>query len=290
MKKEPAQQRGFLKRALARAGRAGSYRLHHLAQWLPGVPRLPLKVNFFPHFPHDKYILWKVCHSLGLPLANQPFQSGACNIYWLDDTLRPALPQAELALNIINGRCLDVGKLTLEPAHLAAFGYQAQVDPTRHTGPAVCKSNLNAKHDGCIVQCPLQRAEPDHVYQRLIDNSTGDGEVMDIRVPIVGRQIPFVYLKYRPVASRFANVNTRARFEQTGALLTPTEQQQILDLAARLGLELGEVDVVRDRPTGKIYVIDISNSPYGPPNHIDPVSYHQALHAYCSALLDLLRC
>lgn len=285
MKKE---QRGFIKRAWARAGRAGSYRLHHLAQWLPGVPRLPLKVNFFPNFPHDKYILWKVCHSLGLPLTNQPFHRDACNIYWFDDTQRPPLSAAGSALKIINGRCLDVGKLALEPAHLAAFGYQAQVDPLQHTGPAVCKSNLNAKHDGCIVQCPLPHAKADHVYQRLIDNSTSDGEVMDIRVPIVGRSIPFVYLKFRPIATRFANVNTRARFEKIDTLLTPTEQQQILDLADRLGLELGEVDVVRDRPSGKIYVIDISNSPYGPPNHIDPVSYHQALHAYCSALLALL--
>jgi hypothetical protein len=286
MKKE---QRGFLKRAWTRAGHAGSYRLHHLAQWLPGVPRLPLCVNFFPNFPYDKYILWKVCQSLGLTLTHKPFQRNACNIYWCDDTLRPALSAAELELNVINGRCLDVGKLALEPAHLAAFGYQAQVDPTRHTGPAVCKSNLNAKHDGCIVQGPLPRAEPDHVYQRLIDNSTDTGEVMDIRVPIIGKRIPFVYLKYRPIAARFANVNSRARFEATDVLLTPAEQQQILDLAARVGLDLGEVDVVRDRPTGRIYVIDISNSPYGPPNHIDPVSYHQALHAYCSALLNLLR-
>jgi hypothetical protein len=54
---------GLLKRVWMRAGRAGSFRLHHLAQWLPGVPRLPLCLNFFPKFPHDKYILWKICHS-----------------------------------------------------------------------------------------------------------------------------------------------------------------------------------------------------------------------------------
>jgi hypothetical protein len=280
---------GLLKRVWMRAGRAGSFRLHHLAQWLPGVPRLPLCLNFFPKFPHDKYILWKICHSLGLTLTNQPFRRDACNIYWRDDTVRPTLAAAERDKRILNGRCLDVGKLALEPAHLAAFGYQAQVDPTLHDGPAVCKSNLNAKHDGCIVQCPLPRAEPDHVYQRLIDNSASEDEVVDIRVPIVGRGIPFVYLKFRPIASRFANVNSQARFEPVATQLTPVEQQQILDLAARVGLELGEVDVVRDRPTGKIYVIDISHSPYGPPNHLDAVSYHQALHAYCGALLALLR-
>ena len=84
-------------------------------------------------------------------------------------------------------------------------------------------------------------------------------------------------------------MNTRARFEPAEALLTPAEQRQILDFAGRMGLDLGELDVVRDRPTGQLYAIDVSNSPYGPPNRIDALSYHQALHAYCGAVLALLR-
>jgi len=33
-------------------------------------------------------------------------------------------------------------------------------------------------------------------------------------------------------------------------------------------LDYGELDVLRDNDNGKIYIVDVSNTPWGPPNNI----------------------
>ena len=37
------------------------------------------------------------------------------------------------------------------------------------------KSDINAKHDGEIINCPIESAEDGMIYQILIDNSISEG-------------------------------------------------------------------------------------------------------------------
>ena len=41
------------------------------------------------------------------------------------------------------------------------------------------------------------------------------------------------------------------------------EEEAILDLAARIGLDYGEIDVLRDAD-GEIYVVDVNKTPWWP--------------------------
>lgn len=37
-----------------------------------------------------------------------------------------------------------------------------------------------------------------------------------------------------------------------------------------IGLDFGELDIIRDNADGGIYIIDVNKTPWGPPNHILP--------------------
>jgi glutathione synthase/RimK-type ligase-like ATP-grasp enzyme len=115
-----------------------------------------------------------------------------------------------------------------------------------------------------VITCPAPRRDG-YVYQRVIDNRVGD-RVLDIRVPIIGDSIPFVYFKYRPVATRFSNTNERAELRATADALSAEEREQLLALSRSMGVDYGELDVLRDADDGLLYVVDVNTTPSGPPN------------------------
>ena len=42
----------------------------------------------------------------------------------------------------------------------------------------------------------------------------------------------------------------------------------MLRFARALGIDYGELDILRDRDDGRIYIVDVNNTPFGPPNHL----------------------
>lgn len=107
------------------------------------------------------------------------------------------------------------------------------------------------------------------VYERLIDNRIGDG-VEDLRTPILGGAIPFVYVRRCSLQRWFGNGDQRVSLASADQLLAPAEQECLLHFAGSMGLDCGEVDVVRDRGSGRFYVVDVKDTPNGPPSGISP--------------------
>ena len=60
-----------------------------------------------------------------------------------------------------------------------------------------------------MIDGPITEVDPGLAYERLVDNRTDENTVLDLRVPMVGDEIPFVYLKHRPLGDRFSNTNLR---------------------------------------------------------------------------------
>ena len=117
-----------------------------------------------------------------------------------------------------------------------------------------------------MVACPIAVAEPGVAYQVLVDNVAGDGTVLDCRVPIVGGRIPFVYLKRRPLGARFANANTAVTVAAAEELFSGAERDRLLAFARAMGLGIGgEIDVLRDAGSGRLYVVDANWTSWGPP-------------------------
>jgi hypothetical protein len=181
----------------------------------------------------------------------------------------------------------DSDKAVIERAHAAVFGYSMGVDPRTHHGEAVRKSRKNARHDGKIVRLPDLAPMESKVYQRLIDNRDGD-QVEDIRLcTLRGRPI-ICYRKRRPVSERFLNTLTSAEIVEPEDMLSGDELNSVRDICAALGLDYGALDILRDRKTEKIYVVDANNTPRGPPRALDGVQSARALDQIGGAFAEFL--
>ena len=190
---------------------------------------------------------------------------------------------------MLNLHCKDISKQKLDEVHQTVFGYRLAVNPLRHDGVCVKKSNDNATHDGVVIQCPLAVLDEGYVYQKVVNNRIDDYSVEDIRVPVFGDRIPFCYLKRRSITTRFGNENRSASLSEVETVLSGNEVEKILQLCEAMGLDYGELDVLRDRDDGRLYVVDVNNTPWGPPNHLDsnsvPVAIRRLSDCFVSAFI-----
>ncbi len=241
-----------------------------------------------PERPVPHSVLAKIAAELGAKFTADP--DGADAVIWWDHrTVRPPCQALAGVGDVVNGRCVSVSKSAVNAAHPAAFGYPIGVDPRTHHGPAVEKPEVNASHSGRIVQCPTV-PRYGYVYQQVIDNRYGHDQVQDIRVPVIGGTIPLLYLKYRPDGDRFSNTNTAARYvEDPATVLSETELQSVLGLAAALGADYAELDCLRDEASGRLSVVDVNPTPWGPPNglagHAAAAAVRQLSAAFADAFL-----
>jgi hypothetical protein len=181
----------------------------------------------------------------------------------------------------------DSRKHVIEAAHVKAFGYGLAVDPLTYEGDAVRKSKRNARHDGCIVRLPITDPMPSKVYQIIIDNSRV-GEVEDIRLgTLLGKPV-ICYIKRRKIDERFLNTLTHAEIVDVGAMLSDLELSQIEAYCAAARLDYGELDILRDRKTGRIYVCDANNTPRGPPAILSNEESARAQRTIGAAFADFL--
>lgn len=220
------------------------------------------QISFSPKLPvRTMNVLPKICAELGWAVEKyNPRTPTRLTVFWpRTEGVFPAQPDGW-----INSRCLNIDKSRVAAASEKAFGFSYLVDPATHHGEMVSKSETNAVHDGIVLRGPSPR-QPGRIYMRCVDNVQGD-EVEDIRVIYMGGVLPFAYLKYRPIAQRFSNTNSRAEIIGTSDYIQPHEVAGIDLLCRDVGLECGELDCLRDRTDGMLYVIDVSRTPSGPPN------------------------
>ena len=235
---------------------------------------------FYPQLPKSRSVLYRICVLLNARLTDDPSRLSDVVLKWHDATVAPSDPVLEelcARRHVVNGGCEDIRKSTLNAAFHRAFGYPLGVDALVHSGPMVEKSESNAVHDGRVVDGPLPERRPGSTYQVLVDNSDDAGITTDIRVPVVGGTIPFAYLRYRPLARRFRSGNERVSVREAAEVMDHAEIERLLRLAALLGLDYGEFDLVRDRWTGLLYAVDANTTPFGPPSNIDPENGRGAL-------------
>ncbi|MEQ1708083.1 MAG: hypothetical protein ABL864_07115 [Terricaulis sp.] len=223
-------------------------------------------IAFTPERARPWYLIWAVTRAAGATLAKDAAFADVV-MQFEDATYSPNAPPARLkpGARLVNFGCTDVSKSNVSRACAAAFGYPLAVDPATHVGPAVEKSEINAAHDGRIVQCPTP-ALPGRVYQRVIDNRGLDADLVDdLRTCTVGGKAACVFIKRRPVTKRFLNTNTEVSLRAPEDVFTPAELEQISAFTREIGLDWGGVDVLRDRADGRLYIVDANKTDMGPP-------------------------
>lgn len=236
-------------------------------------------ILFHPDMPDYSQVLYKICNSLGITMTSKMTTRPDVVVSFEDVTKRGHNPLlAELSDHhfVVNQHCNDISKTKVEEIFRSVFGYGTFVDPRIYRGLCVMKSDDNAMHDGTLVECPMTTTRTDVVFQRLINNTSGDA-VVDIRVPIIGGSIPLIYWKYRDAKSRFSNRNDRAQIGSPRSAFSDRELALIQQFAKKLGLDFGELDILRDVDDGLIYIVDVNNTPCGPPNHLGKAESEKAV-------------
>lgn len=220
---------------------------------------------FYPDKPRPWYFIWSVMHVSGAKLVDDT--STADIVMQFDDSTETAndVPAVKPGAHVLNFGCTDISKSRVSAAFEKASGESLAVNPTTFAGRMVEKSELNAAHDGRILEGPLDAPVEGKTYQRLIDNEIPGGLVEDLRCCLVGGSPVIVFRKRRPLERRFLNENVQVLLDEPRNCYSQEEIKMIERFAAEIGLDWGGVDVLRDRASGKIFIVDANKTDMGPP-------------------------
>ncbi|MGS0742808.1 hypothetical protein ACVBEF_13365 [Glaciimonas sp. GG7] len=244
----------------------------------------PLQACYFhPGFPHPYSVVYRMFHILGVPMKRgiPDHDKNQLGFLWKDDTF----VEPHSCEYLINGACTDISKQYVEVVHKKIFGYSLEVDPLTYAGTMVCKSNLNGAHDGVEFTGPIKILSPDSVYQLVVDSRGPDehvmpGNVCDMRVVILDGVPVFSYLKFRPKKIRFSNLNSSIKIVTIESIFEQREVAQVFAFCKEFGLDYGEIDIVRDFSSNRIYILDVNKTPLGPPNGLSQEDHAIALQLY----------
>ncbi|MEQ9186143.1 MAG: hypothetical protein RLP15_00290 [Cryomorphaceae bacterium] len=239
----------------------------------------------YPHYPSRGSTLYRIAQCLGWGITNKFSRSWERAIFWEYATVREGFEALEgiTKTKVINLESRDISKDVVDEQMQEAFGYSTRIDPTAFEGIAVRKSLKNAVHDGRSITCPCT-PEPGFIYQRLIDSSVSENEVVDLRIPVVGGTIPLLYQNFRMKTDRFKNVPDRAELTlDIESQLSTQEIERILSFCSFAGLSFCELDVLRDQSDGRIYIVDANNTPQGPPKNLDAEAKKVAIECLSTA-------
>lgn len=205
--------------------------------------------------------LYRIMERLGLRVGFTP-RPGEPTIAWETDTWLSDRQAARLPDDAINLHCRDISKSRVARVWEDVAGYPLALDPLTTTGLLVEKPEENARHGGRIVSGPLKRRRRGYTYQRLVDCRI-EGKIHQLRVVVTGPHLPLAYEKWRPEPEWFGG--TRISIPHPPAeLFSAEEQMLLLRFAAAMNLEYGELDVLRDEPSGRLYVVDCNRTPTRP--------------------------
>ncbi len=242
-------------------------------------------IYVYPHYPSSGSTLYKIADHLGYNLTNIYHSHPDIIVYWEYLTFRKEYHHLENidTRHVVNLHSRDISKVFVDNIFKEVFGYSTSIDPMTYDKPYVKKSDINARHDGEIVDRPGEVPAKGFIYQKLIDNSTDNNQVVDLRVPVIGETLSFIYLKYRDKSIRFTNSTSKTILTKTKDVFSDIEIEKINQFCNHINLDYGELDILRDNNDGKIYIVDVNNTPQGPPRKMACRDEKHAIRALSQA-------
>ncbi|HUC01823.1 MAG TPA: hypothetical protein VMA75_02880 [Candidatus Paceibacterota bacterium] len=250
-------------------------------------------ILFYPDVPRVWNVIYLVCKVLGYRITNDPDAHFDMAMAFQDITVRPenkTLAELSKRREVLNGRCGDISKARVDRIFLETFGYGLTIDPRTHRGSYVKKTDTNALHIATIEAAP---AEPENgfVYQKLIDNKGDSDTTTDIRTFIFDDTIPFTLYRNHDINDRFGDETIVAARVDANKAFSKEEQAQIIRFCKNFGLDYGELDILRDKNDGRIYIVDVNNTPSGPhPGvHMSKADYGRFVAELAAAFEKMVR-
>jgi hypothetical protein len=191
----------------------------------------------------------------------------------------------------VNFKLKGTGKKTITELFDQMFSQKLSINPLTHSGVCVAKHNDNGTKSCIYMTCPMNAENlfENHVYQKIIDfkHPEDDGILCELRVPIFNGIIPFVFFKERARGLRFTAKNRKVEIANVNDHLTLDEVEEIRNYCKKLGLEYGDLDILRDSKDGKIYIIDVNDTPWWPPNKLFNRERNMALNLFWNSFLKV---
>jgi hypothetical protein len=226
--------------------------------------RLPLdapSVSFYPMRLEPTAALAHVLPRVGARIA--PFPGRAdLTVAWHTGTWISRDDVDRLPAHALNRACADISKRTVDEAWATAAGYSISVDPTTYRGTMVVKPLENAVRGGRIVEGPIGSPRANLVYERLVDSRIGD-RIHSTRAMVARGKIVVAYDRWRPYPHWFRGPEETLPGDPE-RLYSSEERETLVGFAALIGLEFGEIDVLRDNDSGLVYAVDANRTPVRP--------------------------
>jgi hypothetical protein len=193
----------------------------------------------------------------------------------------------------VNFSCDDLSKVKVGRLNKEVMGYDLDIDPTKFSGRAVCKSNENGTHDGKVIDCPIKPQEivPNAVYNVLVENSDGL-YTKDLRLTYIRGLLDIFLDKKRPIELRFGPGGYSATLRQVRDEFSTSEIDAIEQFCKNMGADYGELDIMRDTETNRIYIVDFASTPVGPstalPRKLQIKLLEEMSFTFCKRVLEPL--
>jgi len=255
----------------------------------------PLKVYIYGNYQHfQKSTTYFMLRKAGVEMSNKLNGKYDVGIYWdprMDISKQtPKLKQNGKKIKLINLFLVDGAKGFVAESFEQHFGYGYKVDPLTFKGYCISKHNGNGTKSCFFLKCPIEANDifNDHSYQQIIDytDKKDPNTLYELRIPIVGGIIPCVLFKTRNRGLRFTSKNRSIQIVSPLKYLTEEECHKIITYCRYIGLELGEIDVLRSHEDGKIYIIDVNNTSWWPPNKLGDIDRNIVLNLMWNAFLE----
>lgn len=230
-----------------------------------------MRIYFSPNYPGQQdYSIVAMIHYLGYSVVRTSAEEFDFAYMWQDAT--EVVPDAELleiakTKPVLNLQCQDIGKRKVDQVWQEVCGYGSLLDPCQHQGRAIKKSNGNGHGGGEIIHCPISLAELDRdcVYQAYI--STAIGVQLEYRVPYIMGSLPLAFEVLKDDPEQVPGRRIKNQFKRSispkpsSEVFSEQECSQIINFCQKIGLDIGELDILRCNTTQRLYIIDANTTP-----------------------------
>ena len=167
----------------------------------------------------------------------------------------PVIEKLKYSYPVINGRLNDVTKSNVDKVFTEVFGYSSFIDPLKYPERYVRKSELQGDKSGRVFS-ENQKPRSGFVYQRLINNVV-NGYRIDYRVYVINQEIVWIREKWKNRIIEPGLIKSRPAHEA----FSYEERRKILDFCEVIGMDYGELDILREDAKGKLYIVDVNDIP-----------------------------
>ncbi len=240
----------------------GYFKLRQLKQIFSQKPA-SATIAFHPQNPGPWFNIWQVTRLGGVKTVTD--LAKADYIFAFEDSTQTKFDTSYLSsfgVPVLNMNAYDISKEHVADVFEDVFGYNLRIDPLKHNGLAIQKSDANGTHDGMVITCPIDPSEvtAGQSYQRLVD-STFNGETSeDLRVAYALGTLALVYHKQKPLDDRFGTHYLSVDVPMAEDVFSAQEITLITTFCQKMHLDFGSIDVMRDKHDGRIYIVDVNKT------------------------------